>query len=214
MAGGICRRKVRREGRLHPMRARYGMLARLAKGAGLAAVGLALIVGQGCKKKQAPAPEQPVVRTVPRPAPPDFPDDPPPEPLVADKGTHHPVRRAAAPVVVPVVQPVVDLDALAEAQRQRDASLLQRQQAASQRQQQELNGVVERSAKIRQAQQDEPRIQEAPEAPINQPLPGVPGQRIQDNPTAPMQEAEPEEPASPEGNAEPDQTPAQPQPQR
>lgn len=189
------------------------MLARLAKGAGLVAVGLALIVGQGCKKKQAPAPVQPVVRTVPRPAPPEFPDDPPPEPLVADKGTHHPARRAAAPVVVPVVQPVVDLDALAEAQRQRDASLLQRQQAASQRQQQELNGVVERSAKIRQAQQDEPRIQEAPEAPIDRPLPGVPGQRIQDNPGAPVLEAEPEEPPSPEGNTESDQGNPQPPPQ-
>ncbi|MBB5344203.1 hypothetical protein [Tunturibacter empetritectus] len=195
------------------MRARYGMLARLAKGAGLAVVGLALMVGQACKKKQAPAAVQPVVRTAPRPAQPNFPDDPPPEPLVADKGVHHSVRRAVAPAVVPVPRPVVDPEALAEAQRQRDASLLQQQQAASQRQQQELNGVVERSAKIRQAQQDEPRIQEAPEAPINRPLPGVPGQRIQDNLTAPVQEAEPGEPASPEGNAEPDQTNPQPQPQ-
>jgi len=188
------------------------MLARLAKGAGLAALGLALIVG--CKKQQAPAPVQPVVRTAPRVAPPDFPDDPPPVLVVADKGAHHSVRRAVAPAVVPVVQPVVDPNALAEAQRQRDASLLQRQQAASQKQQQELNGVVERSAKIRQAQQDEPRIQEAPEAPINRPLPGVPGQRIQDNPAGLQQQAEPEQPAQPEGNTDSDQANPQPPPQR
>jgi hypothetical protein len=193
------------------MRVRYGMLQGLAKGAGLAAVGLALISGQGCKKKQAPAAVQPVVRTVPRPAQPDFPDDPPPVPVIADKGTHHPVHRVAVPVVAPVRPPAVDPAALAEAQRQRDASLLQRQQAASQRQQQELNGVVERSAKIRQAQQDEPRIQEAPESPIDRPLPGVPGQRIQDNPTA-MPEAEPE-PAAPDGESAPDGgNSAQPQP--
>ena len=178
------------------MRVRYGMLQGLAKGAGLAAVGLALIAGQGCKKKQAPAAVQPVVRTVPRAAQPDFPDDPPPLPVIADKGTHHSVRRAVAPAVVPPPRPVIDPDALAEAQRQRDAVLLQRQQAASQRQQQELNGVVERSAKIRQAQQDEPRIQEAPESPIDRPLPGVPGQRIQDNPTGMQEQAEPEQPAA------------------
>jgi hypothetical protein len=187
------------------------MLQGLAKGASLAAVGLVLIAGQGCKKKQAAAPVQPVVRTVPRAAQPDFPDDPPPEPIVADRGSHHAVRRAAPPVLAPAPRPAVDLEALAEAQRQRDASLLQRQQAASQRQQQELNGVVERSAKIRQAQQDEPRIQEAPEAPIDRPLPGVPGQRIQDNPAAPIPEAEPEQPES--SPAPEQESPAQPLPQ-
>ncbi|WP_353068593.1 hypothetical protein RBB75_15400 [Tunturibacter empetritectus] len=188
------------------------MLQGFAKGAGLATVGLALMAGQGCKKKQAPAAVQPVVRTVPRAAQPGFPDDPPPVPVVADRGTHHPVRRAAAPALAPARPPAVDPNALAEAQRQRDASLLQRQQAASQRQQQELNGVVERSAKIRQAQQDEPRIQEAPEAPIDRPLPGVPGQRIQDNP-ARMPEAEPEQPAPSDGESAPDGTnSAQPQP--
>jgi hypothetical protein len=189
------------------------MLQGLAKGVGLAAVGMALVVGQGCKKKVAPAAVQPVVRTVPRVAQPDFPDDPPPLPVIADKGVHHAMRRVVAPAPVPAPRPVVDPEALAEAQRQRDASLLQRQQAASQRQQQELNGVVERSAKIRQAQQDEPRIQEAPEAPIDRPLPGVPGQRIQDNPASPMPEAEPEQPAAPDGESAPDgANSAQPQP--
>jgi hypothetical protein len=186
------------------MRARYGMLQGLAKGAGVVAVGLALILGQGCKKKQAPAAVQPVVRTVPRAAQPDFPDDPPPVPVIADKGIHHPVHRMAAPPVAPARPSAVDAEGLAEAQRQRDASLLQRQQAASQRQQQELNGVVERSAKIRQAQQDEPRIQEAPESPIDRPLPGVPGQRIQDNPTGMQEQAEPEQPAAPDGESAPD----------
>jgi hypothetical protein len=182
------------------------MLARLAKGAGLVAVGLALIVGQGCKKKQAPAPVQPVVRTVPRAAQPDFPDDPPPVPVVADQVAHHAVRRAVAPPVQ-APRPVVDPEALAEAQRQRDASLLQRQQAASQRQQQELNGVVQRSLKIQQDQQAEPRIQDAPEVPITQqPVPGQEGPRIQDNPNVPPPEqAEPEQPEQPETNPAPEQ---------
>lgn len=183
------------------------MLARLAKGAGLVAVGLALIVGQGCKKKQAPAPVQPVVRTVPRPAEPDFPDDAPPLPVVADQVAHHAVRRVAPPVVQ-APTPVVDPEALAEAQRQRDASLLQQQQTASQRQQQELNGVVQRSLKVQQDQQAEPRIQDAPEVPITQqPVPGQEEQRIQDNPNMPAPEqAEPEQPEQPDANPSPEQT--------
>jgi hypothetical protein len=191
------------------------MLARLAMGAGLVAVGLALIAGQGCKKKQAPAPMQPAVRTAPRAAQLDFPDDPPPvQPMVADKGVHHSVRRAVAPPAMQAPRPVVDPEALAEAQRQKDASLLQRQEAASQRQQQELNGVVQRSAKIQQDQQAEPRIQEAPEFPITQqPVPGQEGPRIQDNPNMPPpQQAEPEQPEQPETNPAPEQdNPSQPQ---
>ncbi|NYF51434.1 hypothetical protein HDF12_001799 [Edaphobacter lichenicola] len=205
---------MRRVVSLHPMGTRYGMLARLAKGAGLAAVGLALIVGQGCKKKQAPVVVQPVVRTVPRAAQPDFPDDPPPVPVVADQRAHHAVRRMAPPVVQ-APRPVVDPEALAEAQRQRDASLLQRQQAASQRQQQELNGVVQRSLKIQQDQQAEPRIQEAPQVPITQqPVPGQEGPRISDNPNVPppQQQAEPEQPEQPGTNPSPEQ-PNQEQPQ-
>jgi hypothetical protein len=195
---------------MHPMSARYGMLGRLRQGAGLAAVGLALMVGQGCKKKQAPAVAQPVVRAAPRPAPVDFPDDPP-EPVNVDQPVHHSVRRVAPPPVVQAPRPVVDPNALAEAQRQRDATLLQQQQAASQKQQQELNGVVQRSYKLQQQQQAEPRIQSLPEVPITQPI--VPGQeppRIQDNPNAPQ--AQENEPAPTDGNSEQQSDPAQPMP--
>ena len=181
------------------------MLGRLAKGLGLAVVGLALMVGQGCKKKQVPAAARPVVRTVPRSATPDFPDSPP-QTVVLDQPAHHSVRRTAPAPVVRAPRPVIDQAALEAAQRQKDAVLLQSQQAASQRQQQELNGVVQRSYKFQQQQQAEPRIQEAPEVPINQPLPGFPNQRIQDNPSVPQQQAEPEQPAQPDDNGAPDQT--------
>jgi len=183
------------------------MLGRLGQGAGLAAMGLALMMGQGCKKKLAPAVAQPVVRAAPRPTPVDFPDDPP-EPLNVDQPVHHSVHRVALPPVVQAPRPVVDPNALAEAQRQRDATLLQQQQAASQRQQQELNGVVQRSQKLQQEQQAEPRIQDLPEVPITQPV--VPGQeppRIQDNPNIPQQA--PMEPAPTEGNSEQQSDPAQ-----
>jgi hypothetical protein len=184
------------------------MLGWFRQGVGLAAVGLVLMVGQGCKKKQAPAPVQPMVRVAPRPAPPDFPDDPP-EPLNVDQPVHHSARHVAPPPpVVPAPRPVVDPNALAEAQRQRDATLFQQQQAASQRQQQELNGVVQRSYKLQQDQQAEPRIQDLPEVPITQPV--VPGQeppRIQDNPNMPQpQQAEP---APMDGNSEQQGDPAQ-----
>lgn len=185
------------------------MLERFGKGAGLAAVGLVLIVGQGCKKKQAPAPVQPVVRAAPRRAPPDFPDDPP-EPLNVDQPVHRAARRVPPPPFVPPPRPVVDPNALAEAQRQRDATLFQQQQAASQRQQQELNGVVQRSYKLYQDQQAEPRIQSLPEVPITQPI--VPGQeppRIQDNPNMPQPQPQEAEPVPTDGNSEQQSDPAQ-----
>jgi hypothetical protein len=190
------------------------MLGRFRQGVGLAAVGVALMVGQGCKKKQAPAPVQTVVRAVPRPEPPDFPDDPP-EPLNVDQPVHHAARRVAPPPVVPAPRPVVDPNALAEAQRQRDATLFQQQQAASQRQQQELNGVVQRSYKLQQEQQAEPRIQDLPEVPITQPV--VPGQeppRIQDNPNMPQPQPQETEPEPTDGNSEQQSDPTQQMPQR
>jgi hypothetical protein len=192
---------------VHPMRVRYEMLGRFRQGAGLAAVGLALVAGQGCKKKQAPAAVQPVVHAAPRPAPVDFPDDPP-DPVNVDQPVHHSARRIAPAPVMPAPKPVVDPNAAAEAQRQRDASLLQQQQAASQRQQQELNGVVQRSYKLQQEQQAEPRIQDLPEVPITQPV--VPGQeppRIQDNPNVQQQQAPTEEPAPSEENPAQQQMP-------
>ncbi|WP_353062875.1 hypothetical protein RBB77_16480 [Tunturibacter psychrotolerans] len=193
------------------MSERYRMLGQFRQGVGLAAVGLALMVGQGCKKKQAPAVAQPVVHAAPRPAPPDFPDDPP-EPLNVDQPVHHAARHVAPPPVVQAPRPVVDPNALAEAQRQRDATLFQQQQAASQRQQQELNGVVQRSYKLQQDQQAEPRIQDLPEVPITQQV--VPGQeppRIQDNPNMPQ--AQQAEPAPTDGNSEQQSDPAQQMPQ-
>jgi hypothetical protein len=182
------------------------MLERFAKGAALAAVGLALMVGQGCKKKQAPAPVQPVVRAAPRPAMPDFPDDPP-EPVPVDQPVHHVARHVAPPPVVPPPRPVVDPNALAEAQRQRDATLLQQQQAASQKQQQELNGVVQRSYKLYQDQQAEPRIQSLPEVPITQQFaPGQEPPRIQDNPNLPQPQPQEAEPAPTEESPAPEQS--------
>jgi hypothetical protein len=186
---------------LHPIEARYEMLGRFLQGTGLAAVGLALIAGQGCKKTPGPAAAQPVVHAAPRRAPVDFPDEPS-EPVSPDQPVHHSARRIAPPPAVYAPRPVVDPAAAEAAQRQRDATLLQRQEAASQKQQQELNGVVQKSYKLQQEQQAEPRIQDVPEVPITQPsLPGQEAPRIQDNPNMPQpQQPEPEEPAPSEQN--------------
>jgi hypothetical protein len=98
-------------------------------------------------------------------------------------------------------------------QREQDERLLQRQQADSQRQQQEQERAVEQWVKTVQAQQDEPRIQDAPGPAQTGLLPGVPPppsqpsnedeQRIQDAPgpaqtiPAPQPQPEPEpEPAA------------------
>ncbi|WP_158941871.1 hypothetical protein [Granulicella sp. S190] len=191
------------------------MLEGFAKGAGLAAVGLVLMAGQGCKKKQAPVVVTPVVRTAPRAATPDFPDLPPPVPVVADREVHHAVRHVAAPPVMQAPRPVVDPAALAAAQRQSDAVLLQRQEAASQRQQQELNGVVQRSIKTQQDQQAEPRIQELPEVPISQPdASGQP--RISDKipgEDSPQQGVPPQDALPPQGDDQGQPAPPPPPPQ-
>jgi hypothetical protein len=77
-------------------------------------------------------------------------------------------------------------------QREQDERLLRRQQADSQRQQQQQEQAVQRRAKEVQAQQDEPRIQDAPGPGETGLLPGMPPppsqpsngeeQRIQDAP--------------------------------
>jgi hypothetical protein len=95
-------------------------------------------------------------------------------------------------------------------QREQDGQLLLRQRADSQRQQQEQERDVQQWAKTVQAQQDEPRIQDAPGPAQTGVLPGVPPpgqpsdeeeQRIQDAPgpaqtiPAPQPSAQPEPPA-------------------
>ena len=126
--------------------------------------GLALMVAQGCRKQAAPAPVQPVVRSVPR-VQPDFPVESLPVENV-DAGAIPKVdrtprrRQQVQPVQAP---PSTDAQvAAAAAQRQRDATLLQQQQAASQRQQQELNRDIEVNLKTQQEMQAEPRIQDNP----------------------------------------------------
>jgi hypothetical protein len=137
-------------------------------------VGFALIVAQGFRKQSAPAPVQPVVRSLPR-VQPDFALGPLPVEEVGERVATPRVDRAALerPQVQPVqVQQHADAqnEAVVAAQRLEDASLLQEQQAASQRQQEELNQDIERDMKTQEEIQAEPRIQEIPEVPL-EPVP-------------------------------------------
>jgi hypothetical protein len=54
----------------------------------------------------------------------------------------------------------------ADAQRVQDAKLLEEQEAASERQQEELNRDIERDVKTQEEMQAEPRIQGVPEVPV------------------------------------------------
>ena len=135
--------------------------------------GLALIAAQGCKKQAAPAPVQPmVVSSAPR-VQPDFPIGP----LLVedvDTGAKPRVDRAAARQryqAQPVQTESTDAQgaAASAAQRRQDERLFQQQEAASQRQQEELNRDIEENEKTQQEMQAEPRIQDAPEAPLPQP---------------------------------------------
>lgn len=174
----------------------------LAKFGGLVALGLAALCVEGCKQKVAPVAAQPVVRSrshVSGPDPSDFPPEDPPVPdakVVVSRQSR--VRTIAAPQVVQM--PVVDAQAVEEAQRRHDAELLKQQESASHSQQQELNGVVQQSLKIQQEQQAEPRIQDAPEPPawlFSQP--GEDEQRIHDAPGPPQTNQAPV-PTQPEGS--------------
>jgi hypothetical protein len=174
-----------RTGRIQSIKNEVKMRSNPMKDAGLVVVGLAVMLGQGCKQKPAPVVAQPVVLKTPRVARPEVPAYVPPmEDDAVTQAPRQPRHHVVARVDPTPVQPVVNNEAVAAAQRQRDATLLQQQQVASQRQQQELNGVVQRSVKITQDQQNEPRIQEAPQVPITQP--DVSGPRIQDNPVPPQ----------------------------
>jgi hypothetical protein len=164
----------------------------LARFGGLVALGLAAMLAQGCKKKAAPVVVQPVVRSTPRASPSlaDFPPDDPPDPDANAAASRRPRGHRVVAPPVEQIPPSVDAETAEETQRRLDATLLKQQEAASQRQQQELNGVVQQSLKIQQEQQAEPRIQSAPEPPswlFSQPSqPGQNEQRIQDAPGPPQ----------------------------
>jgi hypothetical protein len=151
--------------------------------AALVLFGLAGIGMSGCKRHSAPAPTQPVVRTLPPiKTQPDFPMGSVAPPRIeenastgARKDLHRPEAQPAG------VAPAETQAALEAAQRRQDAVLLQQQQAASRRQQEELDRQVEQNMKAQQQIQAEPRIQEVPEKPITQPSP----QGIQDQPRPP-----------------------------
>ena len=97
----------------------------LAKFGGLVALGLAAMCAGGCKQKVAPVAVQPVVRSAPNvsgPVPSDFPPDDPPVPDSNAMASRKPrTRRIVAPRVVQT--PAVDVLAVEEAQRRRDAEL-------------------------------------------------------------------------------------------
>jgi hypothetical protein len=133
--------------------------------------GFALMVAQGCRKQSAPAPVQPVVRSLPR-VQPDFALGPLPVEEVDDPVATPRVDRAALqrpqvqPVQVQVRRADTQNEAVAAAQRLEDARLLQQQQAASQRQQEELDQEIEQDLKTQQEMEAEPRIQDIPEIPM------------------------------------------------
>jgi hypothetical protein len=134
--------------------------------------GFALIVAQGFRKQSAPAPVQPVVRSLPR-VQPEFALGPLPVEEAEERVATPSVDRAAQerPQVQPMqVQRRADAqnEAVAAAQRLEDARLLQQQQAASQRQQEELDQEIEQDVKAQQEMEAEPRIQDIPEIPMEQ----------------------------------------------
>jgi hypothetical protein len=144
--------------------------------------GFALMIAQGCKK-QAPTAVQPVVSSV-RQVRPDFALGPLPVEDI-DAGPMPRVDRTAhrQPQLVPVqVQPVqverpdVQAAAIAEVQRQQDARLLQQQEAASERQQDELDQEIEQDLRTQQEMEAEPRIQEIPELSEPAPMEPIPPQ--------------------------------------
>ena len=171
------------------------MRERLAKSVVALGLGLAVVLAQGCKKQAAPAPVQPVVRSVPQ-VQPDFSGGAFPIEDVETRAAprvNRSVRRQPQVQPVPVQGSGDQTAAIAAAQREKDARLLQEQQVASQKQQEELNRQVQQNMKMQQELQSEPRIQEAPEAP----LPTLQQPRIQDNPvppapTVPVQPTQPQ----------------------
>jgi hypothetical protein len=161
----------------------------------MASLGLAVVLVQGCKRSNAPAPTHPVVRVSPPvKTVPDFSMDPSPDEKADTSAASHQRARRRVQAPPQQVQPTEAPADLLAAQKRQDASLLQQQQSASQKQQEELNRQVEQSLKVRQQMQAEPRIQEAPEEPITQP---ASPERIQDVvpgqvPVTPVQPTQPQ----------------------
>lgn len=165
----------------------------------MAAMGLAMVLPQGCKRKPAQVQSNvPVRTTIPQVGLPDG------EPLPIDESMPHSspapqVRQHPAPIVRVPSAPV-DTDEQVEArQRQQDQRLYERQEAASQKAQRELDVEVQRSQKAQDDMQAEPRIQEAPGPPpgfLEDSGSGQDGVRIRDSP--PASYAQPLAPAPPQ----------------
>jgi hypothetical protein len=128
-------------------------------------VGLAAMAVEGCKK-QASAPVEPVVRTA-RWVQPDFASRSLPvedaDPVVRPRAERV-APQPAQPLQVQRQVPRTDEqgEAVAAAQREQDTRLLEQQQAASQKQQEELNQEIEQEMERQQEVQAEPRIQDIP----------------------------------------------------
>jgi hypothetical protein len=130
--------------------------------------GFALMVAQGCRKQAAPAPAT-VVFNLPQ-VQLNFASGPLPVEDV-DSGAAPRVEGVAQrqQQVQPVQEERADAQAAAaaaEAQRLEDARLLQRQEAASERQQEELDQEIEQDMRAQDEMEAEPRIQEIPEVPL------------------------------------------------
>jgi hypothetical protein len=130
--------------------------------------GAALIVALEYRKQPASAPVQPVAISLPR-VQLDFPVGSLPVEEV-DAGAVPRVDRGVPPQQVqpiPVEQPAdAQPAAVAETQRLQDARLFEEQEAASERQQEELNQDIGRDVKTQDEMQAEPRIQGIPEVPV------------------------------------------------
>jgi hypothetical protein len=153
----------------------------------VAVVGLAAVLAEGCKRHVAPVASQPVVRSSPAVnTVPNFDDGPLPVEstevaVVSSRGRAVSRQTQVQPAQV---QPE-DTQAISAAeQRRADAKLLQEQQTASQRQQDELNREVEQNMERQRQDESVPRIQEAPETPITQP---EEPDRIHDDPRPPAE---------------------------
>jgi hypothetical protein len=141
--------------------------------------GLALMMGQGCRKQAAPVPVQGVVPSVAQ-VQPDFHFGSLPVEDV-DAGVTPRIDRSLrqwrqvqpAPVVRVTLQPVqeqsTDAQAAAAGQREQDERLLEQQEAESQSQQEELDRDIEENVRMQQEVQAEPRIQDTPGATPLQP---------------------------------------------
>jgi hypothetical protein len=185
--GGIL---ALRGGGVHPMSAGWfggvGMRKTWAKDVLAVGVGLAVILGVGCKRQPAPVvqPRAVVKSAVPRAEPELGPyEDDDPMPKGSQPAEAHRHRVVLAPVVPPEPDPQL-VAAEAEArQREQDGRLWQQQAVESQKAQEELDHEVQRAQKEQDEMQEEPRIQDAPTVDMGQPVqPGEEQERIQDAP--------------------------------